>query len=157
MLECKNIQKTKKGHWSNEALRLAIEALDEGGAWSEVSAKYKIPRSSIRDHVIGRIIGRKMGPKTVLSTNEEQKLCDYISLIVSWGHPMTPLQLKNKVVETTQDRLTPFKDGIHGRFWIKWFKLRYPELVLRVSQGLDQRKAKGLNPQNIARFYSNLE
>ena len=46
----KKIQKTKRGQWSNEALHLAIEAFDEGYAMSQVSAKYKICRSSIRDH-----------------------------------------------------------------------------------------------------------
>ena len=70
---------------------------------------------------------------------------------------MIPTQLKNKVAQVTQDRLIPFKDGIPGRSLVKWFRLRHPELVLKVSQGLDQRRAKALNSKNVARFYSNLE
>ena len=69
---------------------------------------------------------------------------------------MIPTHLKNKVEKITQDRLTSFKNGIHGRSWVNWFKLKHLELVLRVSQGLDQR-AKALNFKNVARFYCNLE
>ena len=136
---------------------MAIEALDEIYKLFEVSTKYKIPKTSIRDHLVGRSTGRKMDPRTVLSNDEKQKLCHYISLMVEWGHLMTPLQLKNKVAEITQERIIPFMNGILGNSWIKWFKLRHPELVLKVPQGLDQRRAKALNIDNVARSYSNLE
>ena len=88
-----------RSQWSSESLELAIEGLDQGYKISEVCEKYNIPRSSLRDHFLGKSRGRKMGPKTVLSAEQEEKLCDYIDLMVNWGHPMTPLQLKNKVVE----------------------------------------------------------
>ena len=86
-----------------------------------------------------------MGPKTILSKDEEKKLCKYINLMVDWGHPMTSHQLKNKVVEIIQDRITPFKDGILEESWLKWFRSRHPNLVLRVPQGLDHNRARALN------------
>ena len=45
---------------------------------AEVSRKYEIPRSSLRDHYEGRTTNRKMGPKTILSKEEEEKLVEYI-------------------------------------------------------------------------------
>ena len=42
-----------------------------------------------------------MGPKTILTKEEEGKLVEYIELMVHWKHPMTPMQVKNKVVEIT--------------------------------------------------------
>ena len=77
----KKIQKNKRAQWSNEALTLAIKALNEGYKMSEVCKKYKISRSSLRDHVVGRTKGRKMGPKTILSQKEEQ---NYVSTLASW-------------------------------------------------------------------------
>ena len=53
--------------------------------------KYNIPRSSLRDHVLGRSIGRKMGPETILTKDEEIELCDYIDEMLKWRHPMTPI------------------------------------------------------------------
>ena len=49
-----------------------------------------------------------MSPKIVLTMAEEEELVNYIHLMVHWGHPMTPTQLKNKVAEITHERLTPF-------------------------------------------------
>ena len=146
-----------RSQWSTESLELAIEGLDQGYKIFEVCEKYNIPRSSLRDHFLGKSRGRKMGPKTVLSAQEEEKVCDYINLMVNWGHPMTPLQLKNKVAEITQDRITPFKNGQPGKSWVKWFRIRHPHLVLRMPQGLDHKRARALCPENAAKFYSNLE
>ena len=106
--------KKNRANWSNEALELAIEGLDQGYKFSQVCAKYGIPRSPLRDYLVGRSRGRKMGPKTILSIEEEKDIVEYIHLMVEWEHPMTPLQLKNKVAEITQERVTPFKDGVPG-------------------------------------------
>ena len=91
-----------------------------------------------------------MGPKTILSTNEEAKLCVYIELMVKWEHPMIPTQLKAKVAKITQDRVTLFKKVVLRDSWVKWFTLRHLDLVLRVLQGLDHRRVKALNLENVA-------
>ena len=59
------------------------------------------------------------------------------------------------MAEITQDRDTPFTKGIPGPGWVKWFKIRNPTLTLRVAQGLEQSKAKGLCPENVASLYDN--
>ena len=60
------------------------------------------------------------------------------------------------VSEITQERETPFTKGIPGDSWLKWFKNRHPEIILRSSQGLELACAKGLSPENVATFYDNL-
>ena len=120
---------------------------------AEVSKKYKISRSSIRDHYEGRTIQR---PKIVLTSEEELKLIEYMHLMVKWGHPMTPTQVKAKVVEIIQERLIPFTNGILGKSCLKWFRARHPSLVLRIPQGLDYKRARAVNPTSCAKFYNNL-
>ena len=93
---------------------MAIERFDEGYKISEVCEKYNIPRSLLRDHIVDRSKGKKMGPKTILSMDEEEKLCDYIELMVKWGNPMIPTQLKAKVAEIIQYKVTSFKNGVLG-------------------------------------------
>ena len=61
------------------------------------------------------------------------------------------------MVEITQDRIIHFKDGMSEDSWVKWFRHKHPLLVMRVPQGLDNKRAKQLNPKNVARFYINLE
>jgi hypothetical protein len=69
---------------------------------------------------------------------------------------MTILQLRLKVALITQDRMTPFTNGIPGPRWLRWFKKRHPELSLRLAQGLDAKRARSLCPDNVKMFYSNL-
>ena len=97
-----------------------------------------------------------MGPKIILTKEEELKLVEYIHFMVEWDHPMTPTQVKAKVTEITQERPTPFINGIPGKSWLKWFKVRHPSLVLRVPQGLDYKKAGTINPTTCVEFYNNL-
>ena len=73
--------KTKMTQWSNEKLELAIKGLDQGYKMFQMYTKYEIPQSSLRDHLVESLKGRKMGPKIVLSMDEERKLIDYIHLI----------------------------------------------------------------------------
>ena len=58
---------------------------------TDVFRKYEIPRSSLRAPYEGRTRNRKMGPKTILSKEEEAKLVEYIELMVHWRHSMTPM------------------------------------------------------------------
>ena len=107
-----------RGQWSDESLKLAIDALDQGYKMADVSGKYEIPRSSLRDHYEGRTRNRKMDPKIILSKEEEDKLVEYMELMVHWRHPMTPMQVKSKVAEITEERVTPFKNGFSGKSWM---------------------------------------
>ena len=93
---------------------MAIKGLDQGYKISEVCEKYNIPRSSLKDHIVGISKGRKLDSKTILSMDKEVKLCDYIELMGKWRHPMTSTQLKAKMAEITQDRMTTFKNEVLG-------------------------------------------
>ena len=70
---------------------------------------------------------------------------------------MIPIQSKAKVVEITQLRITFFNNGILGDSWVKCFRDRHPQLVLRQLQGLNYKRARALNLWNIAQFNTNLE
>jgi hypothetical protein len=73
------------------------------------------------------------------------------------AHPLNMTQLIMKAAQLTQHRETPFRDGIPGRGWLKWFRKRHPELVLRLAQGLDTNMAKNVNAGTVSTFYNNLK
>ena len=123
----------------------------------EVSNNFRIPRSTLREHYFGKRKSRKIGPKCVLTMVKERQLVQYLEEMVRISCPLNPTQLKLKVAEMTQTRMIPFRNGIPGKSWIRWFKNRHPELVLRSPQPLDMNRAKALNPTNVAQFYANLE
>ena len=98
-----------------------------------------------------------MDPAPTLTKEEEVALIHYLEEMVDLGHPLNPFQLKTKVGEMIQSRLTPFKQGIPRNSWLKWFRVRNPHLVLRQLQSLDSKRARALCPSNVERFYTNLE
>ena len=111
----------KNGNWSTKTMDLAFEKLDDGYLMPEVSVFFKIPRSYLRDHYLGITTSRKRGPQGVLTAEEEKALVVYLDEMIALGHPLNPSQLKLKVAEITQERVTPFKNGIPGESWLKWF------------------------------------
>jgi hypothetical protein len=70
---------------------------------------------------------------------------------------LTLLQLCLLVARIIQTRYTPYRDGIPGRGWMKWFRRRHPDLTLRMPQGLEYARTKGLCPESVQSFYKNLE
>ena len=134
-----------------------MEAIDQGYSYSQVSAEYDIPKSSLRDHVIGKTRSRKMGPKGVLTDEEEFALCEFIQEMREIGHSLTSTQVKIKVEQMIQQKITSFKEGIPRPSWWKWFKHRHQELILRTPQGLDRNRTRTLNSNSTSRFYTNLE
>ena len=68
----KKLAKYTKEQWSDESLKLAIEALDQRHKMSEICTKYGIPRSSLRDHIEGKT-SRRMEPNTILRERQVEK------------------------------------------------------------------------------------
>jgi hypothetical protein len=149
-------RKSKTGRWSDATLKSAMAAVEAGGHVKTVARYFDIPPSSLSDHLYGKTLGRKRGPPTVLHKDEENALTAYMGKMQDYGHLLTMQQLRLKVATITQERVTPFHEGIPGRSWVRWFKLRHPDLTLRSSQGLEFARARGLCPENVASFYGNL-
>ena len=93
----------------------------------------------------------------MLIAKEEEKVVNYIHSMARLGHPISLTELRIKVAEATQLSQTLFTDGIPGLGWLRWFRNWHPEVLLRLLQGLDVGRAKGLCPSNVATFYENLE
>lgn len=106
---------------------------------------------------MGTTTSRKRGRKPVLLQEEEYELVEYMKTMSEYGHGLNVSQLKNQVAFITQERETPFIEGIPGADWLRWFRSRHPDLALRTPQGLDQNREKALNEVNVKTFYKNLQ
>lgn len=137
-------------------LKLAFNAVERGGRLRTVARHYGIPASSLHDHFYGRTLTRKRGRQGVLTVEEEGDLERYVLQMQDLGYPLTIAQLRLKVAEVVQTWETPFRDGIPGAGWLRWWRRRHPDLVLRSTQGLDTNRARGLCPENVKSFYHNL-
>jgi hypothetical protein len=147
----------KNGNWTNEQLKRALHAVDEGQSMKKAAEENNIPYTSFRDHCLGKTRSRCRGVKGVLTPEEEAEIVDFLVRMCDLGFGLTPSALKMKVFEITQHRWTPFRDGIPGDGWMRWFRRRHPELTLRASQGLESARARALCPENVQSLYDNLE
>jgi hypothetical protein len=136
-----------------------MDAVTDHGMKVRTAARsFGIPLTSLRDHLYGKVVGRKRDSQTILKEEEEQKLLKYLFKMQDLGHSLTSGQLRLKVALATQTRETPWSTvGIPGKSWLRSFKLRHPELTSRKSQGLELGRARGLCPSSVASLYCNLE
>ncbi|GBP10603.1 Tigger transposable element-derived protein 1 [Eumeta japonica] len=96
--QVKNVSfKKKKCNYKHENLILAVKEAQEGKSIAELSRKYQIPESTIRDRKIGKYVDKPPGPSTVLSAKEECELVAWIFLCTSRGFPVTKHQLIESV------------------------------------------------------------
>jgi hypothetical protein len=136
VVENRNRQRLKKNdNWSSTSLQTALKALNHGYELRLVARFFGIPPSSLLDHANGRTLTQKRRKGGVL-TEEEARLVDYMMKMANLGYPLSMADVKIKVAEIVQERPKPFTDGIPSVSWVFWFRRRYPELVLRTSQGL---------------------
>jgi hypothetical protein len=56
-----------------------------------------------------------------------------------------------------ETRVNSFYNGIPGAGWLRWFRHRHPQLVLRSVQGLEVNRARNLCPENVESFHHNLK
>ena len=66
--------------------------------------------------------------------------------------------LKNTVRDIVQrfPRQHPFRDDLPGQTWWECFKSRYPDVVLRLGEGLEMKRCVGLNHKSCSHIYSGL-
>ena len=117
-----------------------------------VVSHFDIPRTTFYSHVIGVTRDRKKRQAHVLTAEEEQQLVDYIIQIQELGFSLSLPQLKLKVELITQEIASPFVHGIPKAGWLHWFRRHHQKFALRLAQGLDNNRARGLFLANVNTF-----
>ena len=125
------VKRRRPRDYSDETLRLALEAVRSGRSTSEVSRSFQIPKPTLIAIRKGRRSGtNKPGPSKILSTEEESVLLTWINFLNKRGFRVTKtlfLMSVGSLVKKLQ-RTTPFKDGIPGKSWYNGFCHRHPDI-----------------------------
>ena len=88
--------KRSRSNWTDEDLKLAIDALDARYSIREVCEAIPIPKTTLKDHYNGKVKSRKMEPQSIL-TKEEEKIVEYMVEMGRLDHPLSVNDLKLKV------------------------------------------------------------
>ncbi|XP_044580939.1 uncharacterized protein LOC123262671 [Cotesia glomerata] len=157
--QVKNVSfKKKKCNYKHENLILAVKEAQEGKSIAELSRKYQIPESTIRDRKIGKYVDKPPGPSTVLSAKEECELVAWIFLCTSRGFPVTKHQLIEsvKLICDHDKRKTPFKTNRPGRGWYDSFLKRHPTVSERIAENVSLNRAK-VSEEHIRSWFTEIK
>ncbi|CAF5014167.1 unnamed protein product, partial [Rotaria sp. Silwood1] len=115
--------KTKRSLYSKEALTKAIEEYKNGSTSSELTTKYGIPGSTIRNHKSNSKLKVGGGRPTLLTDQQEQYLVELLINLELVGVRLTKpvvIKLSSEYAQAVSD-----KDILVGRKWLTKFLQRW--------------------------------
>lgn len=133
-----------KFQYTEAALLAAVEACNNGEAAATAAKTYGIPRTTLLDKLKGRTpLARKMGPRTILTSEEELDLEIWILELAKRGFLVTKEQLIDSVAKLIVELKRPnsFTEGRPGQKWYSSFLRRHPRISLRTCQNLTKSRA----------------
>ena len=138
---------------------LAVKKVAGGLGLRQAARQYNVPVETLRRRVTGAVsTDCRPGPPTVLTSEEETKLAQFLIEISDIGFGLT----REDVMRTTfrivsqAGRAHPFQNGAAGRSWFDAFKRRHPNLTLRTAQPLSSARAAGSSKETIEEFFAKL-
>ena len=141
--------------WDLEGMIQALNAVKvDGKALRKASREYGVPVATLKRRVDGLVaVDARPGPSTVLTWEEEDKLCQYCLDMADMGYGLT-IEVIAYRIAAGSGRSHPFKEGSAGRDWYEGFLRRHPQLSLRKPEALSYARAKNANAKVVEDFYA---
>ena len=141
--------------YKNENLKLATEAVSEGVTIRRAAEEYNIPRSTLHDHVSGRVLlGSKSGPQKYLSDDEENELADFLRDCSRIGYARTRQQIFTLVNQCL--RMKGLSVNVTNGWW-ESFRRRHPTFKLRTAEKLAYVRMVSSSPEILDYYFDLLE
>lgn len=146
--------------WTPEILDAAKAEVEQGLSLWWASEKYNISRSTLHDHVSGKVKhgakpGAKPGPDPYLSMDKETEL---VSFLVSCANIEYTEYTRKWTMLLVQGILN--EKGMHVTIsdgWWEHFKNCHPSITLWVAAPLSYAMAKASNQESLNRYFDLLE
>jgi len=144
----KPIKRAEKSY-TTEALEKAMTAAGSSMSLAQAAREFSVPKSTLSVKMRNLIpITCKKGPSTVLTSDEEAEIVNWILFCADRGFPINKTHLldcvQNYVTEkklTEKNKTTPFKNNRPGKHWYNAFLKRHSDLAKRIAQNLTSTRA----------------
>ena len=149
---------SKSGPWSLCVKQWKLSNYREK-ALRQTARDFDVPVTTLKRRVDGTVpVNAKPGPATVLTMEEEEKLCKYCFDMCDMGYGLTVEDVRSVAYRIAQNsgRPHPFHDGKAGRDWYEGFLRRFPSLTLRKEESLSYLRVKNANEKVIEDFFAKL-
>ena len=142
--------------WHQNQLELACDAVAKHSLSIRRAAElFSIPRSTLHDHVSGRVqLGSSSGPTKYLSGPEEEELAQFLRSCAQIGYART----RQQVIALVQNVVN--KKGLNVRVtsgWWESFRHRHKDLTLRSAERLSHARMMASAPGVLDNYFDLLE
>ena len=142
----------KQMQWTNEQMECAMNAvLDDGISANKAAILHRVPRSTLKDRLSGRVI--HAGPQPYLDVQEEKELAGHLIEASNIGYGKTRREvfgIVKRYVEQKDNVSLRSPTVTHG-WWQKFLK-RNPTLSLRAGDSTASIRMDAINADNLKNF-----
>lgn len=146
-------------NYTEEELINAVSSiLNKEKSLNQVSKETGILKSTLSTKVNKKVpIKRKMGPNTILSVTEEDKIVKWILAKAKVGFPVHPDNIKDSIQKILKScpRKNPFNDDRPGKKWFISFLNRHQEIGKRHTEIIFKARA-AVTEKSIRLWFNNL-
>lgn len=151
-----------RSQWSEQNLQNALEAIENGMSKNAASKQFHISRRTLSRYKNKNINEKQnLGRKTTLTQAQETELSSRIVRLAQVGYPLTKRMLRRCVYNFCEQNRLPNvfskEKRLAGRYWLKAFLQRHPEISPRRAQNMNPARAQKLNKYIVKDYFEKLE
>ncbi|KAF0312836.1 hypothetical protein FJT64_016506 [Amphibalanus amphitrite] len=155
------IRKTKRGSWSEEALRRAIQEVRRGTSARATAKRFGIPRQTLQDRCKSENDEKPcLGPRPFFSEDFEEELAQRVIMVADMFYGVTTEKLASLAFEFAERQNIPHRFNREkkqaGPDWVAGFLKRHPEVSVRKPENCSLTRLEAVNKENIRKFYKNV-
>lgn len=161
LLETLSTKKNKNTYvrfkYTQEDLQNAVNLIiKKEKSLNQVHRETGIPKSTLSNKINNKVpMCRKMGPKTILTQFEENKIASWILAKAKVGFPVHPENVKDSIQSLLKDsqRENPFSNDRPGIKWFKLFMNRHKDIAKRHTEVISKARA-AVTEHSIRQWFS---
>lgn len=154
--------KDQRSQWTEENLQRALNAIANGQSKNSAAKEYHISRRTLNRYLAkGTNKKQQLGRKTILTADQESELVRRIIRLAEVGYPMTKGILRKCVYNFCEKNHLPHlfsqETRLAGRYWLKAFLRRHPDISPRRAQNMNPARAQKLNKAVVSDYFDKLK
>ena len=147
----------KRKTWTDEQMKGALQAVQEGQSVRQVARYYGVPRLTLRDRVFGHVVhGVNPGPKPYLSSNEEKELEAFLKNCAQVGYSKTTRDVMSIAESVANDKGVSRGTKISEGWWRRFLECQ-PKLTLRRGDPTAHVRMDAINEDTLDQYFSLLK
>lgn len=147
-----------KKKYKEEDVIQALKAVENGMSQRKAAQIFKVPRQTLQFRKSDKFRKTSLGPSTILTSEEEATLEEWILSSYKKGFPLRKLDIQMSVKEflDSNPRDNPFQDNLPGEGWYRRFLKRHPNLTHRTPEAVTSASSV-VSEADIRKWFSSIE